>query len=347
MVMLYHIKEHLNANEWFSMLSMFYSSGYLGVDFFFILSGFILFYKYHSCFQTDIGKGSFKAFIFKRIARIVPLHIFVMLIFCVIPLAYLVTNREIPYPYYGADTFFLKLVLIDMWFSSDYYWPNWNTPSWTISTEFFAYLLFPFLVYLFHRLNTILKFIFPTIMLVMLMLTHYLTGSNNIGDNIGTIGLLRCISEFFFGFIICHIFFRFKNNSISHRHLGLFSLTFVVTTLLASPFVSNYIWVPILFGNILLLLVCYDTKIHRFLNLRALVFLGDISYSIYLTHIFIRNLLSLFMLENAELGNSQYILFYLFTTIIFSTLTYFFVEVRLRRYLTNVLVEKSVLKLSN
>ena len=61
-----------------SSQSMLLTRMYLMVDFFFILSGFIMFYVYGKMFATKVTKESFRKFTIARFARVYPLHFFTL-----------------------------------------------------------------------------------------------------------------------------------------------------------------------------------------------------------------------------------------------------------------------------
>src|SRR5579871_3338787 len=56
--------------------TMFFEKSYLMVDFFFVMSGFIILHVYGGDFKYTVAKGSLKKFFVARFARIYPLHFF-------------------------------------------------------------------------------------------------------------------------------------------------------------------------------------------------------------------------------------------------------------------------------
>ncbi|HXL54804.1 MAG TPA: acyltransferase family protein [Chitinophagaceae bacterium] len=74
MVVVFHFEEligrFVNANN-----SMFIRKGYLMVDLFFVMSGFIIFHVYNSNFRSSINRQSFSKFLIARFARIYPFHL--------------------------------------------------------------------------------------------------------------------------------------------------------------------------------------------------------------------------------------------------------------------------------
>lgn len=121
----------------------FLHEGYLAVDFFFILSGFILTHVYAP--QWQAGKMLAGDFIARRFARIYPLH-FVTLLFMVgVALTPFRFGPVGPWP---GEFPFLSLLnnflMIQSWGMDGGL--TFNVPSWSIAAEWFAYLCFPWLL---------------------------------------------------------------------------------------------------------------------------------------------------------------------------------------------------------
>ena len=116
--------------------------GYIGVTFFFILSGFILSYSYAD--RAEAGELKYSDFIFTRIARIVPLHLLTMLI--ALPLAL----RSVATHFMSASQFAIALpanaALLQAFVPVQEIYFSFNSPSWSLSVEMFFYALFPLLL---------------------------------------------------------------------------------------------------------------------------------------------------------------------------------------------------------
>ncbi len=117
------------------------------VDFFFILSGFVLMHTYGS---TVSDWRSYGRFMQKRFARLYPLHLLTTLAFLAVALAALVFKIPMRDPQsFDAGLSLPTLSLLHAWGFTSH--PGLNFPSWSISSEFFVYFCFPFLAALLVR----------------------------------------------------------------------------------------------------------------------------------------------------------------------------------------------------
>ena len=123
--------------------SLFLDAAEGGVSFFFVLSGFILTYNYADVFRDGISAASYNRFIWDRLTKIYPVHFLALLL--VLPIATLSPQlrldwRAVP----------LHLLLLQcFWPSSTPAFSSYlNVPSWSISCEWFFYLLGPVVMFL-------------------------------------------------------------------------------------------------------------------------------------------------------------------------------------------------------
>ncbi|RYY08441.1 MAG: acyltransferase, partial [Alphaproteobacteria bacterium] len=134
-----------NASGWIPSIV---PHGYMAVDFFFVLSGFIMSYTYLAAFETA-GLRAYGPFLWKRVARIFPLGIAITLIIALLgtaaaPFGLTGLFYRLP-PETGLGTLIVINLLHLQGLMPDY---NLNDPSWSVSVELGAYLLFPLLIYL-------------------------------------------------------------------------------------------------------------------------------------------------------------------------------------------------------
>lgn len=115
------------------------AKGYLGVELFFVLSGFILSHVYLEAFGTR--RFGYRSFLWARIARVYPLHLATLLGVIALALGAAAAGvamqaRVIDWPSLPAN-----LLMLHAWGLAPE--AAFNHPSWSISAEWFAYLSFP------------------------------------------------------------------------------------------------------------------------------------------------------------------------------------------------------------
>lgn len=126
------------------------SHGYVGVTFFFVLSGFVLTWSW----QPGSARISPRSFWWRRFARIWPLH----------AITTLGTLAVIAAP---ASAVCLNLGLVHAWTPGQ---DSINVPSWSLSAEAFFYAIFPLLVVHAHRVKRVRRALLATIALIPAMI---------------------------------------------------------------------------------------------------------------------------------------------------------------------------------
>lgn len=137
-VMGFHYLEYLPAEH--GLQRSLFRQGVVAVDFFFILSGFILMHAYAA--QVQAGRFRYADFLVKRFARIYPAHVVMLAVF--VTFAFLATRLglELQNPdRYRSSAIVPNVLMIHAWGGSSGF--SFNYPSWSISAEWMAYLLFP------------------------------------------------------------------------------------------------------------------------------------------------------------------------------------------------------------
>jgi peptidoglycan/LPS O-acetylase OafA/YrhL len=247
------------------------SHGFNGVTFFFILSGFILQYIY----RTSLGgRAATKKFYIARFARIYPVYLLSILLL-VPPLT------SIHWP--GLWQFFLLQS-----------WPpvgslpmeNWNLPAWTLSVEFFFYLLFPRLSGMLTRTPSRLTFgLIGTMWVASAVAALYLVPGDN-GALPARILLplpILHLPEFILGVAVGEL--EARGHALP-KWSGPWIVGAIVAVILFCA--SQQIAAGLL--TCLFTLLIWDlssqraTTLYRLLSMRWLVLLGGASYAIYLLH---------------------------------------------------------------
>ena len=243
-------------------------NGYVGVTFFFVLSGFILQFVYSGRISPQRGVRNFAV---ARVARIYPCYILGLLL--VVPFFGTLGWSGVP-----------QFFLLQMW------WPNlanWNMPAWTLSVELFFYLLFPFLSPQLSKLETRPLFIIGALMAGIIIVT----GSSSVASNDRVlfawmaqvpVPLLR-LPEFIGGVAVGELFLRSKDWRMPVL-LSPMLLTWVMLVPLClsnAPRMAGFVSAM---SMLLIFAVAHDraSLMARFLSWRPLVLLGGASYGLYL-----------------------------------------------------------------
>lgn len=172
----------------------FIASAYLFVDFFFILSGFVMTHAYGERIKNGM---SFKSYAGLRIARLVPLHVFAHLLFAAVVVGKLALYR---YGVSGHDpdihvpSFFTNLFLVQAYGVHDYLY--WNRPSWSISAELGAYVVFFVLTATWDRRGRIVP---PLIASLVMYAALFVVDGGRHMDITYDLGFVRCLAGFYLG----------------------------------------------------------------------------------------------------------------------------------------------------
>ncbi|MFH6768758.1 acyltransferase [Gaetbulibacter aquiaggeris] len=265
--------------------SQFITKGYLWVDFFFILSGFVISHVYGEKLKAR-SKGLIKNYLWARFSRLYPLHIFVMLLLAIQMIGLNLLNPVYASVNWNADNtisaFFIQLFFLQTSGLIDTF--SWNVASWSVAAEWWTYIvaigLIPLLNKGFTR-YTILAFILALSGMVFIT---FQTPDNSI-NAIFALGTVRCIFEFTIGIGVYQAYKSLLNKK-SFWSKDWF-LYVILLCLIATLNFGIYDVVVIPFFGAFILCASLNTgRPYKLLNTKPLVFLGDISYSIYLIHLF-------------------------------------------------------------
>ena len=227
----------------------FFKEGFVGVSFFFMLSGFIIAYNYQKKFSEN--KITKRTFWVARIARIYPLHWLTLLIAVALG-NYVIASGTIDW----CKHFLASLTLTNAYIPKDNYFFSFNSPSWSLCCEQLFYICFPFLIAFTKDYRKLLSTfsICAILSIVGMYFTPMITSSQGSIIEIASIALF--LSFFLYAAEIPKVY----------RY-------------------SCYYWIPIAF--ILISFSLQKGMVSRLLSNRLLVIGGEISYSFYLIHLFV------------------------------------------------------------
>ncbi|MBU6497203.1 MAG: acyltransferase [Rhodospirillales bacterium] len=269
----------------------FVAHGYLWVDFFFMLSGFVLGLAHAERFRGGAPDGFYARFVVSRLARIYPLHLVTLLLILLAELAkYRLTYAgEPPFSLNTPASFLDHLLLIQAWGATQP--ATWNLPSWSISAEWGAYLAFPLFATLLWRPRApILAAALGLALLAGLAAVIRLNGHPTLEQVIGAGALPRCLLDFAGGMLICRLHLAARR----HRRPALTAIGSDASAFLALTAVALALQyglydplVVALMAWLITALAANQGRARAALSLPPLRWLGLISYSIYLDHFLI------------------------------------------------------------
>jgi peptidoglycan/LPS O-acetylase OafA/YrhL len=174
----------------------------LFVDYFFVLSGFVIGHTYDDRIDDMRSAG---VFLVRRFGRLWPLHAAMLALYVAVELAALVIERHLgnfaAHPAFtGGKTLpslLTNLLLIhSLGIHSQY---TWNMASWSISVEFWTYVVFACILVLAKRHRTVIAVGLAAIGALGVTITgRYM-------DATVDYGLLRCLYGFFSGYLVFHL----------------------------------------------------------------------------------------------------------------------------------------------
>ncbi|UDF05400.1 acyltransferase [Asticcacaulis sp. AND118] len=252
--------------------------GYISVDLFFVLSGFVMAMTYGKLFDAGFQWPNFRKFILMRVARVWPLFALMTLITAALIPTLLGTR------YYFEDVWHGLLPNLTMTQA----WGLANSivrPSWSISTEWAAYLVFPLLVIGALKGSWQRALICVAVAAGLLALVAYgplwfgqtarRSGPLDIAASYATGTMLRCLLSFFIGMVA----YRFRALVPSRAAL----LCLVAALLLIAWRPSDLILVG-LFAGLIMALSEDEGPVAKMLSWRPVYLAGVWSYAIYLIH---------------------------------------------------------------
>lgn len=309
----------------FSYCDRFFSGGNFAVSYFFVLSGFVMYLTYHA------KEVAYKSFMGKRIARIVPLYLFALL---------LVAGQELYKHYTKAEALephFLRKLVLSITFLQAYvpgYALGLNVPGWSLSIEMFFYLLFPLLLWLQkkneQRFVWITAVVFFVSQLVhLLLLKHYDPATPTQHDLVFYNPVLH-LNEFMTGMCGGYFYFRMKESGRRFSSLPLLMLIVLMITFIPRAIsIHNGLIGPLF----LLFILAVAINDPRFLNLKPLIFLGEISYGIYILQLPVNILATGINGRFLHLAALPFFYFYLILLLIICSICYYAIEIPAARFI--------------
>lgn len=263
--------------KWNPLLDIgFVNNGYLMVELFFVLSGFVIFNAYAEKIKD---KNDLLRFQFLRFGRLYPVHIVFLLAFLAIELAKFVASttlginspNSIPFETNDLSAFIKNIFLISSVLPDQP--TTFNVPAWSISVEFYTYFVFALSILAFKINKNIIFSVFAAISIAML----------STENTFGFEPLLRCFAGFFIGCLTARL--TGKRAPEWSKFLSLIVFLAIVIFLQIKPTKELDVLIYFLTAALIASIVLSSNGwLKKMLNFRAFTWLGTISYSVYMSH---------------------------------------------------------------
>ncbi len=293
--------------------------GYVAVDLFFVLSGFVLALTHRGAFFEQPFAAAYPDFLLRRVARVMPLNAVIVVVLAIsVRLA----------PGLAGDSFaaarnpgtaIANLLLIQDWGIA----PSINKPAWSVSIEMAVYLAYPLLLILAWS-----RRIWPLPALASVAALAWLAqnGHGIVSQGLVIGDVIRGFAGFTFGLLCFRAFAGGRVPPFARRFDAA-----VLAAFWAAVLFSPTDLLPILLCPILILALAQEHgPFARLLAWRPLHYLGQISYSIYLIHFCVLGSLNLLGIGSPAL----YAAAALALTLAISSITYRWIERPARRWVT-------------
>ncbi|MET3535530.1 acyltransferase family protein [Chryseobacterium limigenitum] len=311
LVCCFHFRGYINF-ETIQFGDILFGKGNIGVPIFFVISGFIMAFTTR---KLDFSKGISKEisiFYKRRLIRIVPLYY-------LLTFAWMILGGSF-FLYFQGETF-------SRFYHSMLFLPEKDTPpvlylGWSLNYEMFFYLIFGislvfkryryFFIVVFFIITYILGLLFDFGSAYMQMVTNY---SN-----------LFFIAGILFALLLAKVTVPKKWATV----ISIVGITFFILHLFKIIVITNHLLVLLIVSMFVLSFLLFDFTFHIKGN-RFLIFLGDISYSLYLSHPFVEILFRKFKVQGYL--NLPYLVLKLAIVIAVAAFFYYFVERKITEYL--------------
>lgn len=352
-----------HALPFFSYFKLFYTWGWLAVDFFFMLSGFVMALVYLDAIKNRVTSAP--DFAMKRFSRLYPLHFATLIFIASMQMLWYIRNGAIfNFPSFSSNFYDIYHFLLQVFFASQ--WgiqrgPSFNDPAWSVSIEILLYAYF----YLAVRF---IKKLFPA--MICFGLIGFVLYAANLSNGIGrgvlcfSIGvsvftILRHLNGTMRGqivFYMCPIIIFgasivYFSNIIATVSSGVGEM---VANALGRPamesnladrldrIITYSIWVGAICPSIIIILDRIDNAFRKFF--RPLAMLGAISYSSYMLH-FPMQLAAAMLFGPSKIaqpgwvGDLNFMIFFA-VLIIISFASHYFFEIPVQKHIRSMWLKK-------
>ena len=279
LVVMFHMPVATHWRDWGLV-----QHGYLFVDYFFVLSGFVIAHAYAGRIRTPRDAGLFMA---RRLGRVWPLHALMLAAFIALELTRLWTDFDAVTPFTrdrSVGAIWTNLFLVQALNVHPYL--TWNGPAWTLSVEVACYVVFAALVLVVPWRERGMWRIVGAAMAVVgaiLVATQAPRWMNTTHDY----AFPRAVYGFFLGCLLQGLWTRLPRLS-GHAATALEIATMLAIGLFVAWAQGPVaVWVTVLFVGAVWVFAGEEGALSRLLDSKPLVTLGRWSFAVYMVHMFV------------------------------------------------------------
>lgn len=338
---------HFNISTSFFTNNFLVRQSYLFVDFFFVLSGFIISFNYVDN-VTDFAK--FKTFFLKRFIRLYPLLFFSVILYFLYFLVgeFVLSSIKVehnPLSFYIGELMDSLLFMNSNPILGDS--QGMNAPSWSISAEVISYTVFAIGIYLLRGY----KYLYS--IFIILACVAFMVFKNSYTFRNGDYGFVRGLLGFNFGVLTYWFYQKFKFQLKYAELPALILLVFAFYFIDGDKVELYKLAFPLIFSITIYILLNSNGFLCKLLSSKIPQFLGRISYSIYLNHYLLLTVVFIIFFKIMKFRilepySSICLLVSLFVVIIYSYFTYKYIEIGVGKYLNSIWIKnKQVTKIES
>jgi peptidoglycan/LPS O-acetylase OafA/YrhL len=252
------------------------------LEFFFIVSGFVMALAFADSVKDVRG---FCAYMIRRLGRVWPLHLvtFGILLCLALAKAALGTTYGGFYGGMAPEAILPQIFMLQTWLGMGL---TWNFPAWTLSAEFAAYIAFGLIV-LFLRSRGARNWAALAIIAVASVIFYFELLQPR--EDYNVVSVARCFAGFFLGFLLYDLWKRRPiNTPLTATILEIAVVIGFIISIQAHFTGAAYFLNYIVFGGLVFVFANDKGLVSRALSIKPLVWLGKVSFSLYMTHAVIR-----------------------------------------------------------
>jgi peptidoglycan/LPS O-acetylase OafA/YrhL len=275
LVVMFHMPVATHWRDWGLV-----QHGYLFVDYFFVLSGFVIAHAYSQRLKTPADAGRFMV---RRLGRVWPLHVLMLAAFVGLELVRLWTHFDSVTPFVrdrSVESIFTNLFLIQAF--NIHPSLTWNGPAWTLSVEVGCYVVFSLLLLASPKAWRWIGGVLAVVGAVMVLMFAK-RWMNTTYD----LAFPRAVYGFFLGCLLQGFWTRIPR--LKGAAATVLEIATVAGVCIFIGFATGptTVLVTLLFVFAVQVFAGEDGALSRLLDTRPLVTLGRWSFAIYMVHMFV------------------------------------------------------------